>query len=277
MERSLELLLVLIPQRLKIRGVPPSGASRGLGAEAAVATAQLGANLILTARSREGLESTAQRIQELELGNKVTIVDGDITQSEVCAEVAAKATAHGKLDAVVLNAASVEPIGTIETLDEKAWLQSVQLNLAAPFLLAKHLLPALAQSSGRLITIGTGAATTPIPSWSAYCTSKAALLMLTRVIAAEKPEVTAFSFAPGVVNTAMQQNIRDRKELMPAQLAEYFQALHANNQLEPPEVPGKALAWCALYAPREWTGNEVQYSDPALVEQVKRAFETVAM
>ncbi|HIB63954.1 MAG TPA: SDR family NAD(P)-dependent oxidoreductase, partial [Phycisphaerales bacterium] len=89
-----------------------------------------------------------------------------------------QATANGKLDAVVLNAGSVEPIGTIETVDETAWLQAVQLNLAAPFLLAKHLLPALAQNSGRLITIGTGAATSPIPSWSAYCTSKAALLML---------------------------------------------------------------------------------------------------
>lgn len=96
--------------------------------------------------------------------------------------------------------------------------------------------------------------------------------MLTRVIAAEKPEVTAFSFAPGVVNTAMQQNIRDRKEMMPAQLAEYFQALHSNDQLEPPEVPGRALAWCALNAPREWTGNEIQYSDPSLVEQVRKAF-----
>lgn len=249
-----------------------SGASRGLGAETAVAAAQLGASLILTARSEEGLQNTVNRISELELPNEVATIAGDLSDSGFCAELAKFATDGEKLDAVILNAAMIEPIGSVKDLDEKKWLNCVQLNLASPFILSKHLLPALIESKGRLITIGTGAATQPIPSWSAYCTSKAALLMLTRVIAAENAEVTAFSFAPGVVNTGMQQNIRDRKDMMPAELAEYFSGLHQSGQLEPPEVPARALAWCALNAPLEWTAREVNYSDPHLTEQVKKAF-----
>ncbi len=249
-----------------------SGASRGLGAEAAVAAAQLGANLILAARSEEGLQNTAERIKKEEKGGSITLIVGDLSQRDFCARVATQVSGAGPLDAVVLNAARIEPIGMVEDLDEEEWLQCVQLNLASPFRLAKNLLPALSASQGRLVTIGTGAATTPIPSWSGYCASKAALLMLTRVIAAEKPDITAFSFAPGVVNTGMQQIIRDRKDVMPAQLAEYFSGLHESGQLEPPEVPGRALAWCALHAPREWSGQEVLYSDPALVEKVRKAF-----
>lgn len=248
-----------------------SGASRGLGAETALAAAQLGADLLLTARNQEGLEQTARRIAELGTSCQVTLVAGDLASGEFCSQLAAQAQA-GRLDAVILNAARIEPIGSIINLDEDEWLQSVQLNLAGPFRLAKHLLPKLVEQRGRLITVGTGAATQPIPSWSAYCASKAALLMLVRVIAAENSEITAFSFAPGVVNTAMQQTIRDRKESMPAQLADYFTSLHQTGQLEPPEVPGRALAWAALHAPPEWSGGEVQYSDPGLVEKVRAAF-----
>lgn len=249
-----------------------SGASRGLGAEAAVASAQLGANLVLTARSKDGLEATADRISELKLGTSVTVVAGDLSQPQFCVDLVQKVADLGRLDAVVLNAAQIEPIGMVVDLDEEEWFRCVELNLTSPFRLAKRLLPLLSQNQGRLITIGTGAATTPIASWSGYCTSKAALLMLTRVIAAEHPEVTAFSFAPGVVNTAMQQNIRERKELMPAQLGDYFAHLHSSGQLEPPEVPGRSLAWSALHAPREWSGQEIQYNDPSFSELVRGAF-----
>lgn len=249
-----------------------SGASRGLGAETALAAAQLGADVILTARSEEGLAGTAQRIAALEKGTSVETVSGDLASAEFCSTLAERVSAMGPLHAVVLNAAQIEPIGMVEDLDEKEWLKCVQVNLTSPFLLARRFLPVLSETGGRFITVGTGAATSPLPSWSAYCSTKAALLMLMRVIASEKPEITAFSFAPGVVNTAMQQNIRDRKELMPAQLGEYFANLHSTGQLEPPEVPGRALAWCALNAPREWTGQEVMYNDPALVEKVRLAF-----
>lgn len=250
-----------------------SGASRGLGAETAVAAALLGADLVLTARNQEGLEQTAARVTEIRPELKVEIHAGDLADNDFCQDLATRlGEQEGQLDAVVLNAAQIEPIGPLASTDDASWTKAIELNLLAPSRLARRLLPLLVESQGRLVTLGTGASSAPLASWSAYCCSKAALLMLTRVIAVENPSITSLSFSPGVVDTVMQKTIRERHEMMPSDLAGYFQTLHAQGQLLPPEVPGRAIAWCALYAPHEWTGTEVATTDAALAERVRAAF-----
>lgn len=252
-----------------------SGASRGLGAEAAVAAAQLGADLILTARSQEGLEETAGRVKTGTPECQVTVVSGDLASSSFCAELAKRA-GEKPLAGLVLNAAMIEPVGLVHTLDDEQWEKAIQVNLNAPFRLAKYCLPLLKKSKGRLITLGTGASATPIASWGAYCTSKCGLKMLTNVIAVENPDIVSMSFGPGVVDTAMQGTIREKKDVMPSELAEYFSGLHSSGQLEPPEVPARGLAWCALHAPAQWTGCELSYDNPELVAQVKKAFAALS-
>ena len=248
-----------------------SGASRGLGAEAALAAAQLGADLLLTARSQDGLESTAERVSKLVPEAKVQIIAGDLANAAFCQKLAD--TAPSDLAGLILNAGLIDPIGPTDHVDEEAWVKAMEVNMVAPFRLARRLIPTLRSNRGHFVTVGTGAATQPIASWGAYCASKAALLMLTRIVAAENPDIVSFNFIPGVVNTTMQQTIRERKESMPADLAEYFGSLHDTGQLEPPEVPGRALAWAALKAPKAWTGQEVNYSMPELANEVRRAFQ----
>ncbi len=254
-----------------------TGASRGLGAETAVAAAKLGARLMLTARNQEGLDETAERVAEFTGPDKVHILAGDLADPMFCQTLAGQTINWGKpgLDALILNAGQITPIGPIEDLDEENWCTAVEVNLTGPFRLMKRLLPALKKSRGRLITVGTGAATQPLPSWSAYCSSKAALLMLTQVVAVENPPVCAFSFIPGVIDTSMQETIRERASLMPSELSAYFTNLHQAGQLEPPEVPGRALAWCALNSPKEWSGEEILYSKPELQQQVSAAFNKI--
>ena len=252
-----------------------SGASRGLGAETACAVATLGADLILTARSSEGLEKTAARVKAINPSLSVELHAGDLVDSNFCQSLGQAMVARGGVDAVILNAAQVEPIGSLIHTDDAQWSKAIELNLVAPARLARQLLPALIQKGGRLVTVGTGAAVSPIPSWSAYCTSKAGLLMLTRVIAAECPEVTSLSFSPGVLDTVMQQTIREKHEMMPSQLAEYFQGLHTSGNLVAPHIPGQALAWLALNAPREWTGQEMNAGDPQFMEVVRGAYNPV--
>lgn len=247
-----------------------SGASRGLGAETAVAAAQLGADLVLTARGREGLEKTAARVRSVNPDLDVAIVDGDLNDGDFCKSLADRL--EGRLDSLVLNAGQVDPIGPLDRTGDDEWTRAVELNLLAPSRLARRLLPTLVRSQGRLVTVGTGAAISPIPSWSAYCVSKAALLMLTRVIAAEYPGVTALSLQPGVVDTVMQQTIREKQQMMPSELAQYFSNLHAGGQLSPPQVPGRALAWVALNAPRDWTGMDLSSADPDLADRMQGAF-----
>lgn len=252
-----------------------SGASRGLGAEAAFAVAKLGANLVLTARSQEGLEKTAARISKLNKGLEVSIFPGDLTDNGFCLQLAASVESLGGLDALILNAAQVEPIGFLGRTDDAEWTAAIELNLLAPSRLARYLLPYLVTSRGCLITVGTGAASSPIASWSAYCASKAALLMLTRVIAAEYPQITALSLAPGVVDTVMQRTIRESHQLMPAQIADYFNNLHSQGQLVHPQVPGQCLAWVALNANHGWSGMELNASDPELMKMVAAGFSDI--
>lgn len=249
-----------------------SGASRGLGAETACAVASLGADLVLTARNLDGLEKTAARVKAINYELNVELHAGDLIDSQFCQTLGQTMEARGGLDAVLLNAAQVEPIGSLIDTDDAEWSKAIELNLVAPARLARRMLPALIQKRGRLVTVGTGAAVSPIPSWSAYCTSKAALLMLTRVIAAECPEVTSLSFSPGVLDTVMQQTIREKHQMMPSQIAEYFQGLHSSGTLVAPQIPGQALAWLALNAPHEWSGQELNAADPDFMRTVQGAF-----
>ena len=142
-----------------------------------------------------------------------------------------------------------------------------------PFYLTRFALPSLKSSHGRVINISSGAAHTSIPGASAYCASKAALTHFGRILAEEVPEVTSISVRPGVVDTDMQCQLRreGRTALQPEQLA-YYENLLNNHELEPPEVPGRSIAWLALQAPRHLNGQFRSYDDPDIL---KPALETL--
>jgi NAD(P)-dependent dehydrogenase (short-subunit alcohol dehydrogenase family) len=116
-----------------------------------------------------------------------------------------------------------------------------------------------------VVNIGTGASEKAIEGWSAYCAAKAGLAHLTRVVAAETPEITAVSFRPGVVDTGMQAQIRREGPAgMPPEKAAYFQRLKTEGKLLPPEKPGRAAAWLALHAPASWSGEQLEFDDPRI-------------
>lgn len=246
-----------------------SGASRGLGKAVALWVARAGGDLALMARSRELLDEVAA--EAAKAGAEVEVAAADVADPAACEAFLGRVKARfGRLDALVNNAGVIGPIGPLETTAPADWRYAVEVNLLGPYYLTRAALPALRQSSGRIINIGTGAATQPIPSWSAYCSSKAALLHFSRVVANEEPHLTVVNVAPGVVETEMQATIRrDGPGRMPKQLADYFVSLKTAGQLEPPEVPGKVIAWLALEAPKRWTGAEVSYDDPQLAAQLQ--------
>ena len=70
---------------------------------------------------------------------------------------------------------------------------------------------------------------------------------------------------PGVVDTRMQDTIRQKGQgVMSAEQLAYYQNLKAGGQLEKPEVPGRSIAWLALHAPRELSGQFLNYDDPPI-------------
>ena len=95
--------------------------------------------------------------------------------------------------------------------------------------------------------------------------SKAALNHFTRVLAAEESAITVLAVRPGVVDTPMQAYIRDRgPHVMPPEQIAYYTNLKERGELEPPEIPGRAIAWLALHAPEAFSGEFLDYDDPRI-------------
>ena len=137
---------------------------------------------------------------------------------------------------LVNNAGWIGEIAPLGQQDHLAIEESFNINLIAPTVLINQFLIQVKNLKMRrvVLNISSGAAQYPIASWSSYCASKAGLEMITRVIGEEHPEVEAYAIAPGIVNTAMQKDIREAKEELFTDVAR-FKSYFENGELSSPE------------------------------------------
>ena len=154
-------------------------------------------------------------------------------------------------------------IGTIVPFDKKQTsdiIQEYDLNLVAPTILCRKFITSYPNDEKLLINIGSGAANSPIPSWSTYCATKAALDMLTQVIAEENHKnLKVFSVHPGIVDTNMQKTIREtEKNLFP--LLSKFTAYHSQNELETTSIAAQKLHYI-IQNSNEFTKNILSIRD----------------
>ena len=134
-----------------------------------------------------------------------------------------------------------------------------------PFYLIHATISELRSTKGRIVNVSSGAASRPLKNASAYCAAKAALTHFTRVLAAEEPEVTSLTTRPGVVDTDMQTYIREQgPKAMSSDQVAYYNDLKERGDLEPPEIPGRSIAWLALHAPPHFSGQFLDYDDPRI-------------
>lgn len=251
-----------------------TGASRGIGAATAHVAAALGANVVLCARSEADVAAVARQITEA--GGQALPVTADVSNREDCRRlVGAALERFGSLDAVVSNAATLEPVAPIAAADPEAWQRAFTVNVIGPVMLAQAALPHLRARKGRIIDVTSAAAGLPISGVSAYCATKAALNIYDQCLAKEEPEVTVITFEPGAVDTAMQTLIRTEGQpaMLPGDYA-LFVNYYEQGQLRLPESSGRALAHIALRAPHEWTGTIVSWDDPRVQTMIDRTSES---
>jgi benzil reductase ((S)-benzoin forming) len=116
---------------------------------------------------------------------------------------------------LINNAGTLDPVGPSPENDPEAIHKSLHINLLAPMILSSLFIKQIqhAPLEKTIINISSGAAGRPIWGWSAYCTAKAAIEMYTRTAAEEQKDreypVRIFAFAPGIVDTPMQEKIRN--------------------------------------------------------------------
>lgn len=221
--------------RLKDRIALVTGASRGLGAAAALAFAREGAHVVAVARTVGGLEALDDRIQQA--GGSATLVPLDVTDGAGIDRLgAALYERFGKLDVLLGNAALLGTLSPIGHIDPAIFEQVMAVNVTANWRLIRSLDPLLHRSdAGRAIFVTSGIGRRIVPYWSAYAASKAALDMMVGTYAAEvaHTKVRVNLYNPGPMRTGM------RKDAFPGEKPE---------SVPLPEAHAEALIQLALPA-----------------------------
>jgi NAD(P)-dependent dehydrogenase (short-subunit alcohol dehydrogenase family) len=176
-----------------------TGASRGLGLALARELARREWRLVIDARGAEALEAARAELAER---TEVVALAGDVADPEH--RRALVAAAGPRIDLLVNNASVLGPSPQPQLADYPLdVLEYVyRVNVLAPLALVQLALPAL---GGTVLNITSDAAVEPYAGWGGYGSSKAALEQLTRVLAAERPELRVLAVDPGDMNTRMQQ------------------------------------------------------------------------
>lgn len=146
-----------------------------------------------------------------------------------------------------MNAACIEPIGMASTINFDQWRSCVSVNIFGHFMLVQVLLSEQLKLGFdiHVINITSGAATKPVPGWSAYCVSKSAARMMLDVLSLEAGNSPKGSFQvshvdPGVMDTEMQESIRQHsKSEFP--WIDKFRQYHADAKLNTPEQVAKGI------------------------------------
>jgi len=161
-----------------------TGAGRGLGRAFAIALAEAGFKVAVTARTEAEIHATAEVIRSN--GGRVMAIPGDVTNRQAVERAVATTEAElGPID-LLINNAGVLSGGLIGTIDPDEWWRDMDINLRGPFLFVNAILPGmLARGRGRIINVASGAGLQAIETGAAYCVSKAALIRLSEIIALE--------------------------------------------------------------------------------------------
>jgi short-subunit dehydrogenase len=181
-----------------------TGASSGIGRATAIALAQADRDLVLVSRSPEKLADLAQELADT--GVQVKTVALDLAAlAQVKPALEAEIADIGPID-ILINNAGMGYTGPLATMPLADWQQVMDLNLTSALLCMQAVLPGMRdRGSGTILNIASVAAYNAFPDWGAYSVSKAGLVTLSKILAAEERAngIRVMVVAPGAVNTPL--------------------------------------------------------------------------
>jgi NAD(P)-dependent dehydrogenase (short-subunit alcohol dehydrogenase family) len=230
-----------------------TGASSGIGRATARLFAKEGARLIVTARRAELLNNLVQEIQEQ--GGDAIAISGDICSEEHARALVTRAqNAFGGLDIAFNNAGTLGDLGPLPGAALSSWNRTLETNLTSAFLGAKYQIPAMVtRGGGSLIFTSTFVGhTAGMPGTSAYAASKAGLIGLTQVLAAEygAHNIRVNALLPGGTATPMADTMTSTPESL-----SFVEGLHALKRLARPEEIAQSALYLASGASSFTTGT----------------------
>ena len=234
-----------------------TGASRGIGAATALEFAKLGANIVLIARSPDKINQIADKINESR-PNKAIAITCDVSDyASVEKAVNQTLKSFGGIDCLINNAGVIDPIVRLDQSDPSAWATVIDINIKGVYNGMRAVIPhMLKQGSGTIVNLSSGAANNALEGWSHYCTSKAAVKMLTMSGHKENFEqgITTVGLSPGTVATDMMAGIKE-SGINPVSQLDW--SVHI-----PPEWPAKAIAFLCSEKGREFSGTDFSIKTP---------------
>jgi dehydrogenase/reductase SDR family member 4 len=223
-----------------------TGASKGIGESIARAYAQAGARVVVNSRKQEAVDEVAALInaenaQNTEGSLSAIGVAGQVGNVVDCQKIFdAAMAAFGRVDIIVNNAATNPIFGPVEQTDDRAFNKIMEVNVKAPFELAKLCLPVMqANGGGSIVNISSIGGVSPENFLGIYSVSKAALISLTKVMAMEwgKYNIRANVICPGLIQTKFSEALWANDKI----LQHVLNNVPLNRVGQPDEISGLAL------------------------------------
>ncbi len=220
-----------------------TGASKGIGEAIAQAYAQAGARVVVNSRKQEAVDEVANAInaENTEGGVAAIGVAGQVGNAADCQKIFdAAMSAFGRVDIIVNNAAANPVFGPVEQTDDRAFNKIMEVNVKAPFELAKLCLPVMqANGGGSIVNISSIGGISPENFLGIYSVSKAALISLTKVMAMEwgKYNIRANVICPGLIQTKFSEALWANDKI----LQHVLNNVPLNRVGQPDEISGLAL------------------------------------
>jgi 2-deoxy-D-gluconate 3-dehydrogenase len=185
-----------------------TGATKGIGFETCKVLADAGADIAAVGRDKAGLADVAAAVTSI--GRRCVIIVADMATVDGPVTAAKEALdAFGTIDILVNNAgiALIDPLLDTKVAD---WDMTMAVNLRAPFLLAREIVPGMiAQKRGKIVNVSSQAGVVGLEAHGAYCASKGGLNMLTKVMTVEwaRHNIQINSVCPTVILTPMGEKV----------------------------------------------------------------------
>ncbi|MCD6361590.1 MAG: glucose 1-dehydrogenase [Armatimonadetes bacterium] len=198
-----------------------TGAGKGIGYSIAEALAREGAKAVVI-NDIEGKSAQKAAIQIERTGSSVMAVTADVSQEkQVDRMFRTLINKYGRVD-ILVNNAGVAQVAQSEELSKEDWDRGIGIDITGVFLCSKFAAKQMKNTSGgKILSIASIAGLNAFPQRATYCTAKAGVIHLTKVLASEwaKWDITVNAVAPGYIKTEMvaeliEQGIFDEKTLV---------------------------------------------------------------